>query len=86
MKFPNLETERRISGFSKVEAARILGISRDTYNAWITGEYPIPANFVARLCNLYRCSADYLLAPNDSNSRWKEYRCLNDFDRGVLLA
>ncbi len=85
MRYPNIEAEREIAGYKRGEVSRALGIERDTYNAWINGDYPIPANFLYSLCNLFRCSADYLLAPDGSGERWKEYRCLNDFEKGVLL-
>jgi plasmid maintenance system antidote protein VapI len=85
MKYPNIENERVRYGMKRGAVARMLGIQRDTYTAWISGEYPIPANFVLRLCMLFRCSADYLLAPNERGARWKHFHCLSDIERGILV-
>lgn len=79
MKYPNIETERKRNGWKRGKLAKALGIERDTYNAWISGEYPIPANFLVALCNLFRCSADYLLAPDGRNERWRNYHRLDEF-------
>lgn len=83
MKYPNIETERKANGYKRGEVAAALGIKRDTYNAWIYGRYPIPANFLKALCGMFRCSADYLLAPDERGARWKEYRCVGEIEKGL---
>ncbi len=85
MKYPNIEAERERKGMKRSGVAEALGVERDTYSAWVNGEYPIPANFLLALCKLFRCSADYLLAPDERDARWKNFYCLNDFERRAMF-
>lgn len=71
--YPNIERERKRKGLKRKELAACLDVDRDTYNAWIEGVYPIPANKVFALSGILRCSSDYLLAPDPAGERWKGY-------------
>ena len=73
MKYPNIEAERVRARLSRSQLAERIGVKRDTYNAWIDGIYPIPANFLRKIVFILNCNADYLLAGDSSNERWKRY-------------
>lgn len=52
------------AGISGPAACEALGISRRTLHSWEDGAVAQPAHAVARMAELYRCSAEWLLAPD----------------------
>ena len=59
--YPNIEAERARLGMSRQELAGRLGVTRKTLHNWMTvGSIPAPA--LIRMCELFSCTADYLLS------------------------
>lgn len=63
----NLEAERGRAGLSKLKIAELLGITTKTYNSYIEGGR-MPTDALKKLCDLYGCSADYLLERTDKRN------------------
>jgi len=72
-KYPNIEAERAGRRMTQSQVARALGVCVGAYYGWVGGDWPIPSGHLRALCALFRCSPDYLLAPDDSGRRWKRY-------------
>lgn len=60
----NLEAERGRAGLSKSKIAELLGVTTKTYNSYIK-EGRMPTDKLIKLCEIYGCSADYLLERTD---------------------
>lgn len=60
MVFDNIEAERARKKMTIEQLAKILGINRRTYYAWVN-KGDIPANKLIKMCHLFNCSVDYLL-------------------------
>lgn len=73
MKYPNIEAERIRHKLSRRTVALYLGVRKEIYIGWIKGTLPIPAIFLYRLCDLFRCSLDYLLSSDDRGYKWRMY-------------
>lgn len=48
-------------GYSQKEAAKILGMARDTYARYEKGVNELPIKSLVKLCEIYQVSADYML-------------------------
>lgn len=66
--FRNIEAERVRAGLTQEELSKKLGISRKTYNNWITGETEIPASKLVFMKHLWNVTADYLLFTTDQEA------------------
>lgn len=58
--FLNIEAERSRNRMTKTELSNKLGISLNTYNAYINGR-AIPSGILAEMADMFDCSIDYLL-------------------------
>ena len=56
----NIEAERSRNGMTKTQMAEKLGVSLNTYNAYIKGAV-MPSDKLLLLANLFNVSCDYLL-------------------------
>lgn len=63
--FMNLEIERMRRHISKADLSSQVAVSVCTWNAWVNGRRPIPANKLRALSRLFGCSVDYLLKGGD---------------------
>lgn len=61
MKYPNIEAERARNGMTVEELALELNICRKTYYNWVNNG-KIPQRAIEKMANIFRVSADYLLA------------------------
>lgn len=67
-----LEAARRVAGFAtKKEAAARLGIGLDRYEKWESGRTPVPAQYVAPVCELYSVDANYLFGTQPKRAAQK---------------
>ena len=57
----NIEKYRKLAGYSKVELAEILGISRQRLSNWERGINKPDANFIAEICTALNVNADDFL-------------------------
>lgn len=56
-----LSSARVVAGYqTKKQAADALGVGLDRYEKWETGRTPVPAQYVAAVCVLFRIDANYL--------------------------
>jgi hypothetical protein len=56
-----LISARIVAGYStKKQAAEALGITLDRYEKWESGRTPVPAQYVAPVCDLFDIDANYL--------------------------
>lgn len=58
-----MQQARKRAGLSASAAAPLLTVDRRTLHNWETGAVQAPAIAVLRMCDLYQCSADWLLSP-----------------------
>lgn len=63
--YPNIEAERVRTGRTRLEVARHLGVSTRSLHNWQAGRCPIPSTKLCALCDLFQCSADYLLGRSE---------------------
>ena len=66
--FKNIERERHRMNFTKLEFARKLGVDRSTLNNWYAQKNPMQVDKLIKCCDLFNCSADYLLGRTDARS------------------
>lgn len=66
--FSNLRKIRERHGFSQRETARLLKISKSSYNYYETGEYIISLNHLNDFCNKFHVSMDYVVGLTDINT------------------
>lgn len=59
--YPNIEAERARAGKTKQKLAIDLEINSKTLQNWQNGKYPIPADKLLRMRDIFGCSVDYLL-------------------------
>lgn len=64
----NIEAERVRHGLTKEELATVLGVTRKTYQSWITRSTEIPGIKIKIMAELFNVGADYLLAVSDQKS------------------
>ena len=75
--FYNLRKIRERQGISQRETARLLKISKSSYNYYETGEYIISLNHLNDFCNKFHVSMDYVVGLTDINTNsniTKRYR------------
>lgn len=60
----NLEAERGRAGLTKIKVAELLGVTTKTYDAYVRKKR-MPTDKLIKLCEIYGCSADYLLERTD---------------------
>lgn len=65
--FYNLRKIRERQGISQRETARLLKISKSSYNYYETGEYIISLNHLNDFCNKFHVSMDYVVGLTDIN-------------------
>lgn len=52
---------RKDHKYTQMEVANKLGVSRITYQNYEYGKIRVPYSAILKLCNLYDCTADYLI-------------------------
>jgi len=73
IKYPNIEDERIKRKLSQSDVAKSLGVRVDAYYGWMDGTWKIPKCHIEKLGLMFKCSVDFLLAPDDRHRRWKRY-------------
>lgn len=61
MMFNNVEAERARLGLTQTRLSEMLGITISTYNSYRTGKTSPDVSLILDLCNIFHCSADYLI-------------------------
>lgn len=61
----NIEAERGRSQMTKRQVAQHLGVTHETYNAYITESRAMPSDKLVALADLFNVSTDYLLGRSD---------------------
>lgn len=61
----NIEAERARLGLTKEKLSDALGISQNSYVAYVQGKRPIPSSTLVRMAQLFKVSTDYLLGLTD---------------------
>lgn len=67
MRYPNINAERARAGMSVEQLAAELNVSRKTVYNWINSG-KIPMDKLQKMSQMFRCSADYLLATADKSN------------------
>lgn len=57
-----LKELRKKKGLTQSEVAETVGTTQGSLSGWENNRYDIPSEFVGRLCALFDCTPDYLLA------------------------
>jgi transcriptional regulator with XRE-family HTH domain len=66
--YPNIEAERARTGRTKQELADYLEINVRSLQNWQAGKSSIPSSKLCQLCDLFGCSADYLLGRSNQRT------------------
>ena len=61
MLYPNIEAERARLGKTKGQLAIAIGTDPRTVSNWQSGKTAIPSDKLLLMCELFGCTADYLL-------------------------
>lgn len=61
MKFERMEMLRKEHGYTQVQIADMLGINRQVYRRYETGERTIPVTILIVLANIYKVTTDHIL-------------------------
>lgn len=61
MVFHNVEAERARLGLTQTRLAEMLGITLTTYTSYRTGKTSPDVSLILDLCNIFHCSADYII-------------------------
>lgn len=65
-----LSSARVVAGYqTKKQAADALGVGLDRYEKWETGRTPVPAQYVASVCDLFSVDANYLFGVTPKAAR-----------------
>lgn len=67
MKFKRLKEIRKEKKLKQQDIADVLNVERSTYTGWENGKNTIPLKHLIKLCNYYKCSADYLTKLSNKN-------------------
>ncbi|MCI8594328.1 MAG: helix-turn-helix transcriptional regulator [Oscillospiraceae bacterium] len=65
LNYPNIEAERARMGRTKKDIATYLGVNVRSLQNWQAGKSAISSDKLCMLCDLFDCSADYLLGRTD---------------------
>ena len=71
LQYPNIEAERARLGRTKRELADYLDINVRSLQNWQAGKGSLPAGKLCQLCDLFGCTADYLLGRSEHRT-WDE--------------
>lgn len=83
--FSNIKRVRESYELTQREMAKILKISKSSYNYFETGEYIIPLKHLNNFCNIFHVSMDYICGLTDKNIKVKNKYSLNKKDIGNKL-
>ena len=61
MALRNIRSERMRMGLSVADAAKRLGVSKNTLNSWELNKSSPDGTHLIKMARLFRCTADYLL-------------------------
>lgn len=67
-----IKTLRTASGFSQVELAAKLGVSKQSVSNWENNNIMPSIDMLKRICEVFSCSADYLLEIQDDQTIYIE--------------
>ena len=79
-----LKELRKKSKLSQAELAVSLGCTQNAVYQYEKGLCQIPQERIATLCEIFSCSADYLLGFSDDNSRLPDESRLPELTRELL--
>lgn len=65
--FKNLKKIREYNDLSQREMAKLLNISKTSYNYYETGEHIIPLKHLNNFCNIFHTSMDYVCGLSNTN-------------------
>ncbi|MBQ7994970.1 MAG: helix-turn-helix transcriptional regulator [Bacilli bacterium] len=65
----NIQRARKIMGVSQSKLAYDLGVTRQTLSNYECGTAPVPSDIVISLCDIFRCSSDWLLRYEPNSKR-----------------
>lgn len=83
--FHNLRKVRESFELTQREMAKILNISKSSYNYFETGEYIIPLKHLNNFCNIFHVSMDYVCGLTKTNISTKNIINLNKKEIGKRL-
>lgn len=69
MLYPNIEAERARLGKTKGQLAVAIGADPKTVANWQSGKSVIPCDKLILMCDLFGCTADYLLGREREKNR-----------------
>lgn len=58
----NIKKARKAKGLTQIEVAAKLGVTQGNLSAWETGRWQPDVESIKEMCNLFNCTADFLLA------------------------
>ena len=82
MIFKRIKELREDNDLTQRDIAKILNISKSTYNRWETGEVFIPLKHLNKLCKYYNVSMDYIIG----KTQQKNYDNVNNIDKKIMGA
>lgn len=65
----NIKNLRIANRYSQEDLAKILNISQNTISRYENGGRKLPPDTIAKLCEVFNCSADYLLGLSDQTKK-----------------
>ncbi len=77
MIFEKIRELRENSELTQRDIAKILNVSKSTYNRWETGEAFIPLHHLNELCIYYNISMDYIIGLSEKKTANSYYTTLN---------
>ncbi len=83
MNFAKLAMYRNDNDLSQRELAKILNVSKSTYARWETQEEIIPLKHLAKYCNYFHLSMDYILGLSKENN-FKNYDYTKVIDKVII--
>ena len=83
--FSNIKRVRESYELTQREMAKILKISKSSYNYFETGEHIIPLKHLNNFCNIFHVSMDYVCGLTDKNIKIKDKYNLNKKNIGKKL-
>lgn len=85
MIFEKIKELREKNELTQRDIAKILNVSKSTYNRWETGETFIPLHHLNELCIYYNVSMDYIIGLSDQKLANSYYTTLNKIVIGKRL-
>lgn len=85
MEMYRIKELREEAGMSQRGLAAKIGVSPKAVNFWESGNVDPSAKFICAMCDVFECSADYLLGREDEFGSVNVMRELTDEEKAWLL-